>query len=420
MGFFEKVERVTQHNTKRTYLGPRIQFEGLKIFKRLSLVRYTDDRTDKSICCSKRLLLSQISTNSEVSSCRTLFLQKFRSTAFRMCWRYLSLHACGHFEPTLFDTELNVQGRCDTVNAALVFYHQQPLYFPLQESLPLPRNCPPIFPGHLDTEQSVAAAYASQQYWNDLLIYVFESNGIGFEKRACFTLKAQNGKIPGPAHPVEPYPVTQAGVYAALLAYQNEAMKAPNVTVTGEVPSICQRCRTDASKKGFAVPPTSEFRHPPRFPPPNRASAPAPAPAPLSRAAAQPPPPPSYQSLIDAQIRGGYNTVREFPEIRVSGHPPVEERMNTVDLPSNSDTRSSSLPPARPTPHSESTQAAAVGDVARPSSSLASMQSNVPAARTTERAETPQAQAPVNTLEDEREEDEKHRDEEAALFDLGN
>lgn len=326
-----------------------------------------------------------------------------------MCWRYLSLHACGHLEPTLFDTNLNVQGRCDTVNAALMWYHDQPLYFPLQESLPLPWNCPPIVPQYNDTEQHVAAIYENQQDWNDRLIHTFESCGFGFEDRANLTLKAQYGKLPEPAQPTKVYPETRGGVYVELLKYQHDPMKAPNVTVTGEVPWICQWCRKVASENGIPVPPTSVFRCPPRFP--------LSAHAPLSRMAPQPPPRP-YQRLIEAQVQGRYDTVREYPEIRVTGQPRMEESMDTLHRPSNHAARSSSLPPATLTPSSRVMQETLHGEMVRPASSWASTQTNVPAVRTPERALTPQVGESIASLEEEREEDEKHREQEAELFDV--
>lgn len=161
-----------------------------------------------------------------------------------MCWRHLTKHACGHHQATAADANLDLRARCDAVSAALMFYHDQLHWRPLQQPLDMPRNCPAVLRQDMTTNDRMATVHAHQQDWNAWVVEEFEMNGYGFRERRAFMNKALGWKRSGEELILVPYPVEQQRMYNALLTYQNRELKAPNVTVTGEVPWVCSACRS--------------------------------------------------------------------------------------------------------------------------------------------------------------------------------
>jgi hypothetical protein len=144
-----------------------------------------------------------------------------------MCVTHLiHYRLCSHNIP---DVQAQLNDRCDAVSAALIFYHDQPSWKPLNEPLLLPRTCPPVRArgGHV-----APLVLQEQAAWDQWMIDQFESNGFGWKDRHDLMIRAL-GPITAPPPKVHAlYPTHQERQYYALIDYQNRSNKAPNIVIT--------------------------------------------------------------------------------------------------------------------------------------------------------------------------------------------
>ncbi len=185
-----------------------------------------------------------------------------------MCITHLiHYRQCSHNIP---DVQANINDRCDAVSAALVFYHDQPSWEPLNEPLIVPRTCPPVkLRGRL-VSQFVLQEQAAWDLW---MIGQFESNGFGETQRRELMNRALGSIATPPRNIWALYPANQERQYYALIDYQNRPNKAPNVVFT-TVDGGCGRgtrpaCHGQGAPAAPAAPPHPSPPIPPAGPVPS-------------------------------------------------------------------------------------------------------------------------------------------------------
>ena len=149
-----------------------------------------------------------------------------------MCWIYFKRHNCGHVVP---DANRNTHARCDAVSAALLLYHDQPSWAPLEQPLQLPQSCAAVFPFFRKlSDEERSTVRQDQQWWNNWMVEQMERNGFGFHDRAEMMRRALGSVQPTIQMPLLhlPFPDRFLRQYEALIWYQRRANKASNVTIT--------------------------------------------------------------------------------------------------------------------------------------------------------------------------------------------
>lgn len=158
-----------------------------------------------------------------------------KTSGVNMCVIHLTVYSqCGHHIP---DVQANIDARCDAVSAALVFYHEQPVYQPLDVPLLLPRSCKPIKRVSPNDAESTRQVQAD---WNAWMLHQFQLNGFGPQQRVELQRRALGGiELPAQATWIA-YPDDQIKQYNALVEYQNRPYRAVNV-VFKTVDGPCRR-----------------------------------------------------------------------------------------------------------------------------------------------------------------------------------